>query len=79
MVKNNRKLKRIANDSCFNMNQQGRIPAIDRPALIGRRIEHQKNQSETDEKVKRGLASKQSAHCSRCKCLKEVTRHIETR
>jgi hypothetical protein len=61
------------------MNQQGRIPAIDRPALIGRRIEHQKIEAKRMKKVKRGLASKQSAHCSICKCLKEVTHHIDPR
>jgi hypothetical protein len=61
------------------MNQQGCIPAIDRPALIGRRIEHQKNRSETYKKAKRGLASEQSGHCSLWKYLKEVTHNVDPR
>jgi hypothetical protein len=38
------------------MNQQGCIPAIDRPALIGRRIEHHRPEAKRMKKVKRGLA-----------------------
>jgi hypothetical protein len=30
-------------------------------------------------KVKRGLASEQSGHCSLGKCLKEITRHVDLR